>query len=407
MKEEKDKNIKVKTKNLNKGITLIALVITIIVLLILAAVSIATLTGENGILTRADDAKDKTEQASAEEELQLAVQGSWGTSGKIDIGRLNENLKKVDGISGLPISKLPNRISLKNETYQIDENGEISKVQKEEYREITTEESEKIGIYVDDEGILQVNEEVLNNYLQNNNGKLIIPSAIDGKEIKILSQALQNNTNLKEVTLSLGLVDIQWGAFQNCTNLQECNIPEGVTHIGNYVFNGTNMTSIFIPSTVTNIENKTTFLSNSIKNIMVDEDNNYYCDEDGLLLSKDKTILVSLAGGMQEITIPKEVTTIKTQCFYDNRIIKNINIENQSNLAVIEKNTFVNNYSLSNISLPSCFYTLESGNFYLLMHKIDFIVGSEEVKALLLNYVEEHGFNNIDEDKIIVDTNIN
>ena len=34
----------------NKGITLIALVITIIVLLILAAVSIATLTGENGIL---------------------------------------------------------------------------------------------------------------------------------------------------------------------------------------------------------------------------------------------------------------------------------------------------------------------------------------------------------------------
>ena len=33
-----------------KGITLIALVITIIVLLILAGVSIATLTGENGIL---------------------------------------------------------------------------------------------------------------------------------------------------------------------------------------------------------------------------------------------------------------------------------------------------------------------------------------------------------------------
>ena len=34
----------------NKGITLIALVITIIVLLILAGVTIATLTGDNGIL---------------------------------------------------------------------------------------------------------------------------------------------------------------------------------------------------------------------------------------------------------------------------------------------------------------------------------------------------------------------
>ena len=40
-----------------KGITLIALVITIIVLLILAGVSIAILTGQNGILTQANNAK--------------------------------------------------------------------------------------------------------------------------------------------------------------------------------------------------------------------------------------------------------------------------------------------------------------------------------------------------------------
>ena len=41
----------------NKGITLIALVITIIVLLILAGVSIAMLTGQNGILTQARNSK--------------------------------------------------------------------------------------------------------------------------------------------------------------------------------------------------------------------------------------------------------------------------------------------------------------------------------------------------------------
>ena len=39
----------------NKGITLIALVVTIIVLLILAGVSIAMLTGDNGILNRASE----------------------------------------------------------------------------------------------------------------------------------------------------------------------------------------------------------------------------------------------------------------------------------------------------------------------------------------------------------------
>ena len=55
----------------NKGITLIALVITIIVLLILAGVSIATLTGQNGILTQAQNAKNRTEEAQAEEQNRL------------------------------------------------------------------------------------------------------------------------------------------------------------------------------------------------------------------------------------------------------------------------------------------------------------------------------------------------
>ena len=51
----------------NKGITLIALVITIIVLLILAGVSIAMLTGENGILTQAQRAANETENAAQNE----------------------------------------------------------------------------------------------------------------------------------------------------------------------------------------------------------------------------------------------------------------------------------------------------------------------------------------------------
>ena len=55
-------------KRKEKGITLIALVITIIVLLILAGVSIAMLTGENGILTQAQRAKEETEDAQKNEE---------------------------------------------------------------------------------------------------------------------------------------------------------------------------------------------------------------------------------------------------------------------------------------------------------------------------------------------------
>ena len=56
----------------NKGITLIALVITSIVLLILAGVSIAMLTGENGLIAKAISAKNKTEEAEADEKDKLA-----------------------------------------------------------------------------------------------------------------------------------------------------------------------------------------------------------------------------------------------------------------------------------------------------------------------------------------------
>ncbi len=56
-----------------KGITLIALVITIIVLLILAGVSIAMLTGQNGVLSQASNAQTKTREAQITEAVRLAV----------------------------------------------------------------------------------------------------------------------------------------------------------------------------------------------------------------------------------------------------------------------------------------------------------------------------------------------
>ena len=65
-------NFKTKFKE-NKGITLIALVVTIIVLLILAGISINALAGQNGILNRTTSAKQKTEEAQAQEELEKHV----------------------------------------------------------------------------------------------------------------------------------------------------------------------------------------------------------------------------------------------------------------------------------------------------------------------------------------------
>ncbi len=134
--KEKHKKEKKQMKK-SKGITLIALVITIIVLLILAGVSIATLTGENGLLTKSNTAKTVTVKKSAEEKVKIAVTGSLGTDGEIDLNDLNTNLRQVEGLTDIlynntsifadnKIEKLPIDVVVDGYVIEIDENGKVT-----------------------------------------------------------------------------------------------------------------------------------------------------------------------------------------------------------------------------------------------------------------------------------------
>ena len=132
------KILKKKTEKLTnrKGITLIALVITIIVLLILAGVTISALSGDNGILTKAQEASENTKQANVEEKVKLAVQASYIEDGKINLEGLNNELKKIEGLTynGSKISdtnkiiSLPDTVNVDGYDVTINENGSTSVV---------------------------------------------------------------------------------------------------------------------------------------------------------------------------------------------------------------------------------------------------------------------------------------
>ena len=116
----------------NKGITLIALVITIIVLLILAGVAIAMLSGENGILKKAADAKTKTDKSSEEEQVRLAAlsalaadNGNIGTDKYYEA--LNKELNKIKAGTGT-VSGLPAEVKIGDNRYVIRKNGEASQL---------------------------------------------------------------------------------------------------------------------------------------------------------------------------------------------------------------------------------------------------------------------------------------
>ena len=68
-----------------RAITLIALVVTIVVILILAGISIVTLTGENGIINKANVAKEESKKAEYKEELELIGQ-------ELQIEQMTENI---------------------------------------------------------------------------------------------------------------------------------------------------------------------------------------------------------------------------------------------------------------------------------------------------------------------------
>ena len=119
-------NLKERVNGKN-GITLIALVITIIVLLILAGVTIATLTGDNGILTKAQNAKEKNAQKTVEEQINLAVQASRINEGLV----INKEILEQELTNnGIEITKsendeLPWTVKKDGYVYTISKNGEV------------------------------------------------------------------------------------------------------------------------------------------------------------------------------------------------------------------------------------------------------------------------------------------
>ena len=111
-------------KEAQKGITLIALVITIIVLLILAGVSIAMLTGQNGILTQAQNSKTVTENKSAEEKVKLAVMGARADDGTLTVGKLRTELANYGGtVEG---DTFPVTAIVDGKSFTIDANGNVA-----------------------------------------------------------------------------------------------------------------------------------------------------------------------------------------------------------------------------------------------------------------------------------------
>lgn len=148
---EKSDGIGTRNKGLTSGITLIALVVTIIVLLILAGVSINMLLGENGIITKAKEAKVESDKAVAKESVQIEVLGSYNGNGTLSIESLKENLGKIGTVTSgdsFPVKVIVNGYELTvTEKGKVTIEGEATEEDEEEDYSIL---ADKKGVWLGD-----------------------------------------------------------------------------------------------------------------------------------------------------------------------------------------------------------------------------------------------------------------
>ena len=161
-KTKTNKNTKIKKyRNRNSGITLIALVVTIVVLLILAGISIGALTSDNGIINQTHDAKNDTEYAGWEEQIDLAIIDAESKHRNPSLDDIKEELKNKGVIDDYSQVDKDGVITTNEPVYEIagklddyipfgpgkfaDKNEEYTdETSNEEYKTVTVPEGFKI-----------------------------------------------------------------------------------------------------------------------------------------------------------------------------------------------------------------------------------------------------------------------
>ena len=204
--------------------------------------------------------------------------------------------------------------------------------------------------YCSDDGVLYNKEKtVLIKYPSSKSGTTFsVPSTVTTIGKHAFSQCL----SLTAVSILGPLTDLGDAAFFGCAYLSSVTIPDTLVTIGNQAFQGTGITTIDIPDSVTLIGISALADCNSLTAINVGNSNEYYSSVDGVLLNANKTSLYQYPVGKtgSSYTVPNTVTSIEYSAFIRNTSLTSVTIPNS--VTVIEENAFSGCTSLSSINIP-------------------------------------------------------
>ena len=270
----------------NRGITLIALVITIIVLLILAGVSLRLVAGNEGILNRAESAVSKSNTATVQEEIELAI-----AEKTMEFYDLETRPAGVNSAKEYVAQALRSEGGIKTTNGTVKLNGETINYQSTDGKTTAT------GTYDEATGSVSIaggnssslvpkwedtvgtatdwtvsTEGILRSYTGTmpSNGIITVPNKIDGQKIEEIKPELVNdwrsiffedpgtvtgdysayNVSINEIRISNGITTIGYGAFARMESLKEVKLPTSITTIEMHSFLGcTQLTTVYYNGT--------------------------------------------------------------------------------------------------------------------------------------------------------------
>ena len=177
-------------------------------------------------------------------------------------------------------------------------------------------------------------------------------------------EAFRGCSALTTVTIPNSVTSIGQHAFHSCIGLTTVTIPESVTGIGFAAFHQCNsLTSVTIPASVTNISGTVFGSCSSLTSIIVENGNNTYISEDGVLYNKDKTTIICYPAGkvQTEFFIPESVTSIIYGAFSGCSRLTVVTIPNS--VTIIGKTAFGGCTGLTSVTIPSSVTSIGDGAF--------------------------------------------
>ncbi len=204
---------------------------------------------------------------------------------------------------------------------------------------------------------------------------------------EIPAQCFAQCTSLKEVEIPETVTTVGSYAFSYCDNLSSVTMPSTVTAVGDYAFAFSTLgeslelwegletlgamsyyycrgvKTVSIPSTLESVGSLSFLGCEDLENFEVSEESGYFKAIDGVLYSKDETILEIFPMGknLTEYAVPDSVLYIPSGAFFDNPYLETITMTDS--VTAIGEAAFSNCTALRSITLSNSLTEIDGSLF--------------------------------------------